>query len=151
MRKSHLGAVVVIVVAFVLSRLLAEHIASWVGSLTGAARAGDYAVGAFIAAVPFFALGLYAYERAFRHHSERDRRWILTLCGIGYFFAGLTVGLLPYSRFGTSTNLMDHERTSAPGFIHAMDVTLAIGLVASLLLLLVVLGKGGAKKVSDEI
>jgi hypothetical protein len=55
---------------------------------------------------------------------------------VGWLFAGGVMGLLPYSRFGTETNLVQKERATAPGFLHALDVTIVVGLIITVGLLL---------------
>jgi hypothetical protein len=68
-----------------------------------------------------------------------ERRWVKVVTTVGWLFAGGVIGVLPYSRFGTETNLVQKERATAPGFLHALDVTIFVGLVLAVALLLVAL------------
>lgn len=138
MRKEHIGAVAAVLAGYLIGRLLARPIIDGLGALGGHTRAGDVLVGVIFCAIPFLALIAYTVLQLtgveYRHH-----RWVLPVAALGWVWAGLVVGVLPYSRFGTETDLIHKYRSRAPGLLHAIDFTLLIGLLVTVALLLLAL------------
>lgn len=136
MNRDHYGAIAAVLLGFVVCRVFSYRIVDALGSLGGHGRPGDLVVGAVFGGIPFAVLSAYAGLRLGGVHIER-RRWAMAIATVGWLFAGGVMGLLPYSRFGTETNLVQKERVTTPGLLHALDVTIVVGLVVTLALLLV--------------
>ncbi len=62
---------------------------------------------------------------------------------MGFVLAGCVTGLLPYSQVDTATHLVHKEASSAPGFLHGLDVTILAGLLVTFGMLLVALRRRG--------
>ncbi len=138
MRKEHYGAVAAVIVGYLVCRLLSFRIVDAFGAIGGHTRPGDSVVGVVLCAIPFAVLIVYTSLQLVGVDVEH-RSWVRVLTVIGWLVAGVIMGLLPYSRFGTETNLAAKELRSAPGFLHALDFTLIIGLLVTVALLLVAL------------
>jgi hypothetical protein len=136
MNRQHYGAIAAVLIGFIVCRVLSYHVVDAFGSLGGHTRPGDSVVGAVLGAVPFAALAIYA-GLLLGGIDVLHRRWIKVLATVGWLFAGAVMGVLPYSRFGTETDLVQKERSTAPGFLHALDVTIFVGLVVVVALLLI--------------
>jgi hypothetical protein len=137
-RKEHYGAIIAVIVGFLLCRLVSFRVVDLLGDLGGHSRSGDAVVGAIFTALPFVVLVIYTGLQLGGVDVEH-RTWVKVIAIAGWLFAGGIMGLLPYSRFGADTNLVAKERHSAPGLLHAIDFTLIIGLLVTVALLLVVL------------
>jgi hypothetical protein len=138
MTKQHYGAIAAVIVGYVLCRLLSFHVVSAVGDIAGHNRAGGVIVGIVVTAIPFVAL--FAYTGLQLAGVDVDRRsWVRIIATIGWLVAGGIMGVLPYSRFGADTNLLAKSRREAPGFLHAVDFSILIGLLVTVALLLIVL------------
>jgi hypothetical protein len=135
-QKEHYGAIAAVLVGYLICRLLSFHIVDVLGSLGGHGRPGDTIVGAVFGGIPFVALTLYA-GLLLRGVVVERLRPMRVVAAVGWLFGGGVMGLLPYSRFGTETNLVQKERVSAPGLLHALDVTIVAGLIVVVALLLV--------------
>jgi hypothetical protein len=134
-QREHYGAIVAVLVGYVFCRLFSYRVVDALGYLGGHSRPGDSVVGAVFGAIPLAVLTVYA---AFRVGGlDINRRWFKVIATVGWLFAGGVMGVLPYSRFGTETNLVQKERATTPGFLHALDVTVGVGLVVVVALLLV--------------
>jgi hypothetical protein len=138
MRKEHYGAILAVIVGFLVCRLLSFRVVDVFGDIGGHTRAGDVVIGVVFCAIPFAVLILYTLLQILGVDVEH-RSWVRVVAAIGWLVAGGVMGILPYSRFGTDTNLAAKERHSAPGFLHALDFTLIIGLLVTVALLLVAL------------
>ena len=136
MRRQQSGAVIAVLIGFVVCRIFSFHVVDFFGSLSGHRRVGDSALGAVFGAIPFAALAVYA-GLLLRGHDVERRRWLSVVVTVGWLFAGGVMGLLPYSRFGTETHLVQKERATTPGFLHALDVTIGVGLIVVVALLLI--------------
>ncbi len=136
MRKEHYGAIVAVIIGYAICRVFSFHIVDAFGSVGGHHRASDEVVGAVFGAIPLAALVIYA-GLLLRGIDVQHLRSVKVAATIGWVFAGGVMGLLPYSRFGTETNLVQKERASAPGFLHALDVTIVVGLIVVVALLLI--------------
>jgi hypothetical protein len=134
-QREHYGAILAVVVGYVLCRVFSYRVVDALGYLGGHARPGDSIVGAVFAAVPLAVLTAYTALRL--GGIDVDRPWFKVIATVGWLFAGGIMGVLPYSRFGTETDLVQKERATTPGFLHALDVTVAVGLLAVVALLLV--------------
>src|ERR1700723_3009855 len=98
MSRQHYGAIIAVLVAYVLCRIFAYHVVDAVGALGGHARPGDSVVGAVFGGIPLASLAVYAVLLLRGRHVER--RWVKVVTTIGWLFAGGVMGVLPYSRFG---------------------------------------------------
>lgn len=145
MKKEHFGSVVAVFVAFVVCRLLSYRIADFFGSVTGHHRVGGLALGSLLGALPFAVLAVFAVLQ-WRHVDVDDHPWLKTVAIVGWLLAGVVLGILPYSRFGLDTGLAARERAGAPGFLHALDVTIVVGLVLCVAGLLVAMAQGGVRR-----
>ena len=135
MNRQHYGAIAAVLVGFILCRVFSFHVADALGALGGHRRPGDSVVGGVFGAIPLVALVLYT-GLLLRGVDVLHRRWVKVVALVGWVFAGAVMGVLPYSRFGSETNLLQKERGTAPGFLHALDVTIFVGLVVVVALLL---------------
>ncbi|HLI02534.1 MAG TPA: hypothetical protein VKV06_17230 [Acidimicrobiales bacterium] len=138
MRREHYGAVILVLAGFLICRLLSFPVVDALGALGGHTRVGDTVVGVVFCAIPFLALIAYT-SLQLAGVDIRHRHWVQPIAAVGWLFAGGVVGLLPYSRFGTSIRLVDKARTKAPGLLHAIDFTLIIGVLVTVGLLLLAL------------
>jgi hypothetical protein len=136
LRKQHYGVLAAVIAGFLLCRLLSIHVVDGIGSLAGHRRAADAVIGVVFAGVPFVVLTVYA-ALLLRGDDVEGRVVLKAVAALGWFVAGGVLGILPYSRFGTETRLLTRERLVAPGFLHAMDVTIGVDLVVTVVLLLV--------------
>jgi hypothetical protein len=136
MQRQHYGVVAVVLIGYVFARVFSYHLVDALGSLGGHRRPGDSVVGAVFGAVPFAILVVYA-SLLLWGVDVRRRHWAQVVATVGCLFAGGVMGLLPYSRFGTETNLVQKERATSPGFLHALDVTIVVGLLVTAALLLI--------------
>jgi hypothetical protein len=134
--KQHFGAIVAVLVGYVFCRILSYHVVDALAHLSGHRRAGDSVVGAVLGALPFAVLVLYTALQL-RGADVEHLRWLRVVAVVGWLVAGAIMGLLPYSRIGTETHLVVKERLTAPGFLHALDVTIVVGLLVTVGLLLV--------------
>jgi hypothetical protein len=135
-QRQHYGVIAVVLVGYVLARVFSYHIVDALGSLGGHQRPGDSIVGAVFGAIPFVSLVLYGGLLLWGVDLRR-RRWAQVVAAVGWLFAGGVMGLLPYSRFGTETHLVQKERATSPGFLHALDVTIVVGLLVTAALFLI--------------
>ncbi len=135
MNREHYGAVAAVLLGYVLCRVFSYHIVDALGVLGEHSRPGDSVIGAVFGAVPFVALAVYALF-LLRGAAVERLRWVRVIAAVGWLFGGGVMGLLPYSRFGTTTNLVQKERATTPGFLHALDVTIVVGLIVVVALLL---------------
>jgi hypothetical protein len=136
MNRQHYGAIIAVLVGYALCRVFSYRVVDALGWLGGHGRHGDTVVGAVFGAIPFLALAVYT-GLLLRRVDVSARRWVKVLAAIGWLFAGGVMGILPYSRFGTDTNLVQKELVTSPGFLHALDVTIGVGLLLVVALLLV--------------
>ena len=136
--KQHYGAIAAVIAGYLVCRLASYDLVHVLGELGGRRRTADGAIGAVFGAIPFVVLFTYAVARL-RGVALGRRRSLRAVAAIGWLFAGGVMGLLPYSRFGTEINLVHRERVTAPGFLHALDVTLVVGLLGCVVILLLAL------------
>jgi hypothetical protein len=134
-KKEHYGAILAVLIGYAVCRVFSYHIVDGLGSLGGHHRPGDTVTGAVFGAIPFAGLVIYA-GLLLRGIDVEHLGWVKVVSTVGWLFAGGVMGLLPYSRFGTETNLVQKERATAPGFLHALDVTIVVGLIITVGLLL---------------
>lgn len=134
MSKQHYGALAGIIAGYVAFRILSLWAVRMAGDMGGHRRAGDIAVGVIVAAVPFAVLILFALRQLRRPRVPASQALKALFVG-GWFVAGVVMGVLPYSRMGTSLNLRLEEARDAPGFLHGVDVTIVVGMVVILALL----------------
>jgi hypothetical protein len=138
MTRQHYGAIAAVIVGYLLCRLLSYHVVDAVGDISGHNRAGGVVVGVVLTAIPFVTLFAYTGFQLAGVDVEH-RTWVKAIALIGWFVAGVIMGVLPYSRFGADTDLLAKDRKDAPGFLHAVDFSILIGLLVTVALLLVVL------------
>jgi hypothetical protein len=134
-QREHYGAIAAVLVGYLFCRVFSYRVVDAFGYLGGHSRPGDSVVGAVFGAIPLAILTLYATLRL--AGIDVDRPWFKAIATVGWVFAGAVMGVLPYSRFGTETDLVQKERATTPGFLHALDVTIAVGLLVVAALLLV--------------
>jgi hypothetical protein len=136
--KHHYGAILAVILGFVLFRVLSVPIVDVVGTVGGHQRSADMAIGVVIAAIPFLSLVAFTVL-ALRHSPALGHRWVKGAFVGAWFVAGVVMGILPYSRMGTSTELLDNEVDRAPSFLHGVDLTIIAGLAMTVALLLITL------------
>ncbi len=145
MKKQHYGAIAAVLFAFVVCRLLAFRITDLFGTITGHGRFRGGALGVVIGVVPFAVLLVFAFLQ-WRHVDVDRHRWLEPLGFVGWAVTGVVIGILPYSRFGTDTNLMTKEKAVVPGFLHALDVTIVVGLLFCVVVLVVAVQQGALRR-----
>jgi hypothetical protein len=138
MTKQHYGAVAAVIAGYLLCRLLSVHVVDAVGAIAGHNRAGGVIVGVILTAIPFVTLFAYTGFQLAGVDVEH-RAGVKVMAIVGWFVAGVIMGVLPYSRFGADTDLLAKDRRDAPGFLHAVDFSILIGLLVTVALLLLVL------------
>ena len=136
MQRQHYGVIALVLAGYAVARVFSYHLVDALGSLGGHRRPGDSIVGAVFGAIPFAALVLFG-GLLLCGVDVRRRRWAQVVAAVGWLFAGGVMGLLPYSRFGTETHLVQKERATSPGFLHALDVTIVVGLLVTAVLFLI--------------
>lgn len=136
MTSQHYGAIAAVIVGYVVCRLLSAHVIAAIGSAAGHGRALATVFGVVVGLFPVAVLTVYATLK-FRGRDGDRRSWVRVLALLGWLVAGGVLGILPYSRFGTQTNLLARYRTVAPGFLHALDITIVIDLAVAVALVLV--------------
>jgi hypothetical protein len=134
--NQHYAPIIAVIVAFVASRVFVTQIITAIGSMTGHHRVGDTIVGVIVGLAPIAVLAWYAALR-FRGLDTNHRRWFKIVALVGWLLAGTVLGILPYSRFGTRMDLLSKFRAAAPGLLHALDVTIAVDLLITVVLLLI--------------
>jgi len=134
--KQHYGAIAAVLVGFVVCRVLSVHVVSAIGSMAGHNRPAGTAIGAVVGLFPVAVFFCYAVLR-FQGSDVEHKRWLRVLAVLGWIVAGGVLGILPYSRFGTETDLLYRYRGLAPGFLHALDVVIVVDLAITAALLLI--------------
>jgi hypothetical protein len=142
MTRQHYTALGAVIVGWVFCRLLGFKVIDVIGAVGGHHRAADVTIGAVLAAAPFLVLTVFTVVRLghwhVTHHPVASHPAVRAVLVAAWALAGAVMGLLPYSRLGTATDLMRKEVATAPGFLHGLDVTILVGLFATVGLLLVV-------------
>ena len=129
-----------VIIGYGFCRVFDFPIVALVGTIGGHQRAADITIGTIIAAIPFASVLIFTVSRLQNPH--RAAPPILhALYLLSWLVAGAVMGLLPYSRIGTATHLMRKEASTAPGFLHGLDLAILVGLAATVTMLLIALRK----------